>query len=232
MRRLIMAMALYAGTAWAQFAPVVTSNGMLYVARTNGPALIEVTMTGAVTAADFVLSSTNRLDDLRVSPNGANPVGLPDAATLVINSGAGGDQLALQFADAAINVAATAYQMPHSWVSNTVVWPHIHFSPTTTGTGDVVFASRIAWANIGDPFPASTITTNTYTISTNSQWKHMLWEIPAGGISGTGKWFSSVINWRFERLGTHSNDTYTGAIDVYSVDLHYRHRGAPVIYNP
>lgn len=233
MRGLTAILILCAAVSFGQYAPVtIGTNTSLYSATTGGPSAIASATIGALTASDLIISATNRWDDLRVSPNGANPVGIADAAVLVVESGSTADQLALRFADGSVRVAATAYQLPHSWVSNTVVWPHIHFSPTTTGTGAVVFVSHVAWANIGETFPSSTITTNTYHITTNSQWSHMLWAIPAAGVNGTNKWFSSVINWRFQRVGTHADDTYGGDIDLYSADLHYRWRGAPVVYAP
>lgn len=57
MRRLAAILILLAGAAQAQFAPVVTSNSTLYIARTNGP--VAITNINGITAANVGAISTN-----------------------------------------------------------------------------------------------------------------------------------------------------------------------------
>ena len=236
MKTLITILILTATVACAQFAPVmVNTNSGLYQGATGGAVRIPtMTVSNLVVEGDFSITSGLTWDDLRVNPEGINPVGLADAAALVADSGSSGDQIALRFADGGTKVAATTFQMPHSWASdvNSKVYPHIHFLPTATATGAVVFAVKYAYSDIGDIHPATTAVTNTFHITTNSQFRHTLWNLPTNGITLNGLQYSAVLDWRIERLGNDGADTYAGDIDIKSADLHYLDRGAPVDYVP
>lgn len=186
----------------------------------------------AIGGDDFRYRYANHWDDLRVEAFSVNPVGHPNAAEPVITSGPSGDQQALRFSPSATMTAATEYQMPHSWLSNTVVYPHIHVEPTTAGTGGVVIVIAYSWANIGEIRPASTVITNTYVITTTQAWLHLLWNMPSNGISGTNKVYSSILDFTFSRIGGAAADTYSGSLDVKSVDCHYLDRGSPIEWTP
>jgi len=125
-------------------------------------------------------------------------------------------------------------QMSHDYVSNTVIFPHIHVSPNTAATGDVVFITRYTWANIGDVFPSETVVTNVVTIAAGDKWKNRMVNLPPGGITpgaGAGA-VSSILSIRFERAGSDVLDTYPNNIDVLEYDIHYRSQGEPVQYIP
>lgn len=213
---------------------VIGTNGVLAKVTTNGPVAVSIAVSNLTVQGDFSTISGLTWDDLRVNPAGMNPVGQADAATLVVDSGSSGDQIALRFADGAIKVAATTFQMPHSWAAdvNSNVYPHLHILPTATTTGGVVFVVKYAYSDISDVHPASTHVTNTFHITTNSQYRHTLWNLPTNGIALPSLQYSAILDWRIERLGNDGSDTYAGDIDLKSADLHYLDRGAPVNYEP
>jgi hypothetical protein len=236
MKTAITIFIMTATIAWGQFAPVlINTNSGLYQGATGGAVRIpSVTVSNLNVQGALLTTSGLTWDDLRVNPEGLNPVGLADAASLVIDSGASGDQIALRFVDSGTKVAATTFQMPHSWAyeMNTNVYPHIHFLPNATATGAVVFAIKYAYSDIGDVHPSSASVTNIFHITTNSQWKHILWNLPTNGITMNGLQYSAILDWRIERLGNNGEDTYAGDIDVKSADLHYLDRGSPIDYTP
>jgi hypothetical protein len=236
MKTAITILIMTATIAWGQFAPVlINTNSGLYQGATGGAVRIPAIVVSNLTVqGELSITSGLTWDDLRVNPEGLNPVGLADAAALVLDSGASGDQIALRFANGGVKVAATTFQMPHSWAYelNANVYPHIHLMPTTTGTGAVVFVVKYASSDIGDVHPSTTSVTNTFNITTNSQWRHLLWNIPTGGIVLSGLQYSAILDWRIERIGNDGADTFGGDIDVKSADLHYLDRGSPVDYTP
>lgn len=236
--RIVLILCSVVSVACGQYVPVMTATnaGMLYYpANTSSLARIPtLTVSNLVVQGDMELASGMTWDDLRVGPVGLNPVGIADAAVLVSDSGSSADQLALRFDASSLRVAAATYQMPHSWAStvNSNVYPHLHISPQGTGTGAVVMVCRYAYSDIGDLHPSSTVVTNTYHITTNTQYRHTLWNLPTNGITMSNMQYSAILDWRFERLGNDGADTYGDAIDVKSADLHYLDRGAPVVYAP
>jgi hypothetical protein len=177
------------------------------------------------------VSSSNRWEDLRITPSGMNLPGQPAAASFEIDSGPSSDQIALRFSADGTTVAGSEWQLPHAWVSNTVVYPHFHKQNHTAGPNTSVWQFVYSWANIGGVFPASTSVTVTNVDLVGTQFRHRIVTIPAEGLSGTGKTFSSVLRWRLSRLGNDAADT-GGAIDLVSSDLHYQAYGLPVPSTP
>ena len=126
-------------------------------------------------------------------------------------------------------------QLPHDYITNTTVFPHFHFSPNTTASGNVVFKTSYTWANMGQTFGTETVVTSLITIDgDNMKWKHLMVTAPTGGITppSNGGSFSSMIMMRIERLGTDNQDTYEATIDMLEYDIHYLSQGIPVPFNP
>jgi hypothetical protein len=111
-------------------------------------------------------------------------------------------------------------QMPHGWVVGSEIRPHIHWSPgNSTNTGAVMWELEYSWANVNDPFPASTIINSTQAAS-GTPYRQQL--MPWTPISGTGKRESSVFVCNLSRVGNNAADTFTGAAFGISVDFHYQ----------
>ena len=111
-------------------------------------------------------------------------------------------------------------QIPRGWNLGTTIKPHIHWSPgNSTNTGSVVWQLEYSWANVGDPFPATTTLTATQA-ATGVPYAHQIASF--GDVDGTGKRESSVFVCRLARVGGDAADTFpTDALGI-SVDFHYQ----------
>jgi len=129
------------------------------------------------------------------------------------------------FAHNALNNVYFEVQMPHSWDGG-IISPHVHISPTTTGTGTVRFTLEYTFAEIGATFNATTMHGTydmDYVISSNSQWKHVIAEgvsdiTPSSDQNG----ISSIMICRLYRDGGVAPDTYGAAVSLLAVDIHYQ----------
>ena len=112
--------------------------------------------------------------------------------------------------------------IPHNYAEGTDITAVIHFLPTTTNTGNVVFGIEYNWANISSVISASTSIENTSAVSgiVNT---HLLSTFSA--ISGTGFLINSVLNCRVYRDGTNVADTYLDPISLLSVDFKFQQIG-------
>jgi hypothetical protein len=138
-------------------------------------------------------------DDLRIA---SSSVRLGSSAPNLTASFAGNANLyTIQFANTGTEIVYFDIQMPHAWETGTTVYPHVHFSPITTGTGTVQFILEYTWANINGTFGGSSTCTMTNVISSNSQWNHLL-ATNSTGISGSGKGISSMLVCRLYRDNT------------------------------
>jgi hypothetical protein len=118
-------------------------------------------------------------------------------------------------------------QLPHAWKQGSTIYPHVHFAPTSTNSGDtasrvVRFTLEYTWANIYGTF-GSTSTINLDSdgfVPNTSQWKHLLCK-NATGISGSGKTLSSMLMCRLFRDGGDAADTYPQDVAFLQFDIHY-----------
>lgn len=110
-------------------------------------------------------------------------------------------------------------QMPHCWKVGSRIYPHVHWSPDTTDTGNCTWKLEYSWANINDAFGAPATITATQAGS-GTAWKHQLATFEAGaGIDGTGKTLSSMIACRLYRDAP--TDTFTGDAFLLEFDIHF-----------
>lgn len=113
-------------------------------------------------------------------------------------------------------------QMPHSW-DGTTIYPHIHWCPTTTGTGSVRWILEYSWADITDTFGASATFNMDSTISTSSQWKHTIASNASGLTPSTSQdGISTMMVCRLYRVGGGTGDTYAASASLLAIDFHYR----------
>lgn len=118
-------------------------------------------------------------------------------------------------------------QMPHCWKQGSTIYPHVHFVPTSTNTGDtaervVRFSLEYTWANINDTFGSTAILnldSDPFVPNTN-RWKHLLAK-NASGIDGTGKTLSSMLVCRLFRDPSNPVDTYPQDVAFLQFDIHY-----------
>lgn len=158
-------------------------------------------------------------EDLRVSAVTTNAGGSQAPTFVKFRDNGSGSQgvFGYSFVAGAEKELYFSVQLPHSWRQGTDIKAHVHFTTLATTTGTVTWGLEYTWCNIGDTYSTTTLATNSYDITANSQYKHIL--SPLVTISGSGKTISSVLLCRVYRAAT---DTNTGAMILTDVDFHYQ----------
>ena len=111
-------------------------------------------------------------------------------------------------------------QMPHDWVAGSFIYPHVHWSPTTTNTGDVYWVMNYKWTNI-DAVDAGSVSVRTIIqAGAGTAYTHQYAEFTSG-IDGTGKTTSSILSIQIYRKANDAADTYTGDALLKEFDIHY-----------
>ena len=110
-------------------------------------------------------------------------------------------------------------QMPIDIDVTKPVVPYMHWYPSTTHVGGVVWTLDYALACIGDAFPVVE-TTDTITVtSPGVALKHVL--SPFTPIDISGCCCGTMVVCRFGRLGTDGADLFTGDAVGLEFDFHY-----------
>jgi hypothetical protein len=120
-----------------------------------------------------------------------------------------------------------ALQLPHCWKEGSTIYPHVHFVPWSTNTGDtnarvVRFSLDYTWASINGTFGSKGLflMDSDPFVPNTSQWKHLLAK-NATGISGAGHTISSMLVCRLFRDGADSVDTYPQDVGFLQFDIHF-----------
>lgn len=155
-------------------------------------------------------------EDVRVSGHSVKK-----AATNTPTAGAFMTTLLIDwFSASALNEVFFTVQLPHSYKQGSNLKPHVHWTPSSTHTGQVDWFLDYSWQNAeGGVFPA----VDTVTLSDNgggTAYAHLL--TASGTIVGTGKTISSMLACRLYRDGGSGNDTFTGTAGLLEFDLHYQ----------
>jgi len=132
------------------------------------------------------------------------------------------------FSASQMNQVWCDFHVIHDIALNTVLYPHVHWTPTTTGTGVVRWGIEYSVAKghqqaTGSVFPATTTVYVEQTIGSASQWKHFVAEVSlADAIPATNVEPDTVIKVRIFRDAGHANDTYAGTVHAWQADIHYQ----------
>lgn len=159
-------------------------------------------------------------DDLRVTiDKGSN------SAQLGNLTGINGPEVWFFRNAAGVDAMSFTLQLPHNWKNGTTIFPHIHWTPKSSGSGNVQWNLDYTWADLNETtpvtFPAvttsSVISTGPFTAN-----QHLLTNLTAGniGIDGTGKNFSSILICRIWRDSGLAGDTYNNDAAGLSMDFH------------
>jgi hypothetical protein len=137
----------------------------------------------------------------------------------VLDNGSGSTGLyTYAFDKSAEEEAFFAVQFPHNRKSGSNVIPHVHWMPTGTDTGNVVWGLEYSWASIGATFGNSAIITVTQAGGGVAD-AHQIAYFDA--ITGTGKTSSSMMLCRVFRDATSETDTYDEDAALIEIDFHY-----------
>jgi hypothetical protein len=118
------------------------------------------------------------------------------------------------------------FHMPHVWKPGTMIYPHLHFTVTSSAGGLVRLGFRYKWARRHDStgqltFTAAQTIDLNFTIPPNSEDTHFVAEVPEGlGIPGTGLEVDAMILMTIIRDGAHIDDTFPAGIFAITGDLH------------
>ncbi len=120
------------------------------------------------------------------------------------------------------------FHIDHDIAMGTKLYPHVHWTPTTTATGTVRWGIEYSLAKghqqaVGSVFPATTTVYVEQTITEPSRWKHFVAEVSdLDAISSENVEPDTVIKTRIFRDATHVNDTYPGDVHAWQADMHYQ----------
>lgn len=114
-------------------------------------------------------------------------------------------------------------QMPHSYKNGTDIDAHIHWMPSTTNTGNVIWKMKTYVASIDSVF----IAIDSFYITDaadGTAFKHQyldMGNIPGDTIAGV----SAIITGWLSRVGEDAGDTYTGSAYGLEIDFHFEADG-------
>lgn len=126
------------------------------------------------------------------------------------------------------------YQMPHMWNTGTSVYPHMHYVPMSSGSGNAIFEFSYCWTNTNSELPAgSGWVTSSITMSLTPSDQYIQSARHFGAIDPpSGSQPSSILYFKIERPGASNNgDTYQTSKDhgtaaanfgITFFDLHYQ----------
>ena len=161
-------------------------------------------------------------DDLRVTLDKGS-----SAATLGYVFGNSGPQIWYFRDNNSLEAMSFTVQLPHSWKEGSTIYPHIHWTPDETRSGDVEWNFDYTWANYDastpEVFPAITtnavVSSGPYTANT-----HLITPLTPGneGLTATGKKISSILICRIWRDSSNPADTYNAYSGLLFIDFHYQ----------
>lgn len=113
-----------------------------------------------------------------------------------------------------------AFEMPHAYKEGSTVSFHVHWSPTTTNTGNVVWQCEHSLVNPTGTFPSATSVKATAAAAGGTAWVHKLTAFPDQTMSGIT--IGAVCIFRLFRDPTDAGDTYPDDACLLSIGLHFQ----------
>ena len=173
-----------------------------------------------VKALDLFPKTVTVWDDYVVPIVGANAAGIaPPTLVKVNDDGAGSTGVYYySFAHNSEKEVFFTVQLPHRYKPGTAIRPHIHWGPTTTGTGGVVWGLEYCISN------RAVAAGNTVIIKATGQapgalMTQVITSLPE--IAGTSMVESTLLNCRFFRASGDGADTYGAGAVAMSFDVHF-----------
>lgn len=153
-------------------------------------------------------------DDLRAPATAINPPGLVSDPDWDNTNGG------WLFDAAGTEVLWIVTQMPHTYKEGSNIQPHIHWQPTNTNTGNVLWRMEYKWTNVGDVEAAGFTTLNVLDAGAGVARTQQI--AGFGEIDGTGKRISSMLVLKLSRIGGDATDTYNADALLREFDIHYQ----------
>jgi hypothetical protein len=191
-----------------------------YINYSSGDVNIYSTGYMNITAKNLVLANTV-FDDIRVPVTATRTGGSKDPGfSVMLTDGLGSQGVFTYHFDK--NVQEELFftlQIPHSYKTNTNLFPHVHWSPTSTGGGNVVWGLEYTLQHFGNgAFPNTNIIRGTGAAGVVA-FTHNYTDLTTGISGSTG--ISSMLLGRIFRDSTNAADTYGADAALLEIDFHY-----------
>jgi len=213
----------------------LTSTGNFEV-KTNGATKLQVSPDGTTKIGDIAggnyvsIDANGQLllngtavseDDLTIPVTSTKLGGSKEPVFTKFKDNGAGSQgvFSYVFPDATESELYLVAQLPHTYKPGTAVEPHIHWTPTTTNTGSVLWGIECTWQSAGGTYGNTSVTTQA-DAGDGVAYKHQMAPLP--DIDGTGQSESSMLICRVFRDGANAADTYTGGAAMLEIDFHYQ----------
>ena len=131
---------------------------------------------------------------------------------------------AYEFSASLMNELWITFHIKHDYAEGTNVYPHVHWSTTSTATTGVVrwgFEYTVAKGHDQAAFPASTTVYVEYTVSGSKQYRHIISEVADGDAFNAFE-ADTLVLMRVFRDAAHANDTFTGTVHAFTADIHFQ----------
>ncbi|MDP2060971.1 MAG: hypothetical protein U1C58_10295 [Flavobacteriaceae bacterium] len=162
-------------------------------------------------------------DDLRVSMDKGS-----SSASLAYSPGeSSGGQIWYFRDNAGLETLSFQVQIPHGYKEGTNIYPHLHWTPLASRSGNVEWNLDYTWVNYDPDTPLSFPSTTTSTAIATGPFTartHLITPLTTGntGLIGTGKKVSSILICRLWRNSNNLADTYGDDAGLLSFDFHYQ----------
>lgn len=115
-------------------------------------------------------------------------------------------------------------QFPHSMKLDSVIEPHVHWTPASNGTGTVCWGLEYTWIGTTGVFPNTNILYSNTPIPNEDNLiggRHYMTDFD--GVTGTGMGISSMIVCRLFRDAEANGlpDSYDDDVGLLEIDFHY-----------
>lgn len=125
---------------------------------------------------------------------------------------------AIRFDNGATMASHATLELQHDYVDGSDLELHLHWSPTTTNTGNIRWGVEYTFANMNATFPA---TVDVVALQAGSGIVNQHQYLTVATISGAGLTKGAVMAFRIYRGGAHATDTFTGNAFLHRIALHY-----------
>ena len=113
------------------------------------------------------------------------------------------------------------FEMPHTYAEGTDIVPHVHWAPTTTGTGNVKWCVDFWRIDDTSPIIPSTPTTICVVAATDgTAWK--VFRSDTTTVTGTNFKIGDQVGFRLYRNPSDAEDTYGADAVVLTFGIHYQ----------
>jgi hypothetical protein len=129
-----------------------------------------------------------------------------------------GNIYAARFDNGVTDEVYGTFELQHDYYEGSEMYLHIHWSPDTAGTGNLVWGVEYTFAALGQVFPAPTVVTVPWPAPgvLNQHVAHDIAVIPGFGLQ-----IGAQCAFRLYRLGGDVADTYAGNCFLHTVGVHY-----------